>query len=184
LTKMQDSRRLTAGFTLLELLTAIAVLAIVTALAVPGMRAFTQNNRAASQANEFLTALNLARSEAVTRGIATTICASTDGSSCSGDESWNSGWLVFVDRAPPLGEFNPGPGSDTLLRAWPELPAGSSLASNRSELSWRPDGFIAGALATTFELRIPDCSGDQARNITVSPQGRASVSRIDCDSGN
>lgn len=171
------------GFTLLELLVTIAIFAIVTTLAAPGLRTFTQNNRAAAQANEFIAALNLARNEAVTRGAIVSICASADGVSCSGVTEWTGGWLVFVDRVPPLGSLDNGPDGDELLRAWPALGSGGSLVGSRAAISWRPDGFVANALATTFELSIPGCRGQQGRSIGVNPQGRTSVLATGCEDG-
>ena len=60
--------KLGRGFTLLELMVAIAVLAILATVGVPSFRALIQNNRVTTQANELVSALSFARTEAVKRG--------------------------------------------------------------------------------------------------------------------
>jgi type IV fimbrial biogenesis protein FimT len=47
--------------------------------------------------NQFMGELNLARSEAIKRGSATTLCASATGSGCLGSRDWNAGWIIFSD---------------------------------------------------------------------------------------
>jgi prepilin-type N-terminal cleavage/methylation domain-containing protein len=68
---MRPARRTPAGVTLVELLVGIAILAIVLALGVPSMREWMVSQRVSSVANELVTDLQLARSEAIRRGMAT-----------------------------------------------------------------------------------------------------------------
>jgi type IV fimbrial biogenesis protein FimT len=86
-----------AAFTLLELLTTVVVVAIVAAIAVPSYRMIIQSGRLTTQIYDFAAALNLARSEAVKRGFAVTVCPSTDLATCTGSTNWEQGWIVFVD---------------------------------------------------------------------------------------
>lgn len=86
-----------AGFTLVELLVTLVVLAIVVALAAPRMGAFRRRNQGVTLINSYVFALHQARSEAITRGLAVSVCQSRDGRSCSGDNTWHTGWLVFLD---------------------------------------------------------------------------------------
>ena len=57
------------GFTLIELMVTVAVLAIVLSLGVPSYRALIINNRLTAQANALVASINLARSEAIKRGV-------------------------------------------------------------------------------------------------------------------
>lgn len=85
------------GFTIVEIMIAIAILAILTALAFPSLQQFMARNELVGSSNALITGINLARTEAVTRSTAVGICPSTDGLGCAGD-AWGSGFLVFVDN--------------------------------------------------------------------------------------
>ncbi|MDH5649742.1 MAG: GspH/FimT family pseudopilin [Gammaproteobacteria bacterium] len=85
------------GFSMIEILVTLVVIAIVAALAIPNFRGVIQNNRLVTQANSLLTDLTLARSEAIKRSGSIGICRSTTGASCSNAGNWENGWLVFVD---------------------------------------------------------------------------------------
>ncbi len=84
-----------SGVTLIELMTTLAVAAILVAWAIPSFRAYLQNTRVSTQTNEFVAAVNLARSTAITDGVAVTACTSNAANTCGG--SWNDGWLMFTD---------------------------------------------------------------------------------------
>lgn len=66
------------GFTLIELMVVIAIIAIIAGIAVPNYQSSMQNTRETSARNSLVGALQLARSEAVTRGL--TVTVTTDGS--------------------------------------------------------------------------------------------------------
>ena len=87
------------GFTLIELMVTMALAAILLTIGVPSFQSMMRNNRAATQANEFMSALNLARSEAVKRGQRASLCPSTDQANCTGGTDWRAGWIVFVDTS-------------------------------------------------------------------------------------
>ena len=91
------------GFTLLELMFAIAVGAILMSIAIPSFNNFMRNARITSPSNELLTAFYLARNEAIKRRVTTVFCFSTAPSAalpdCNGTGA--SGWVVWVDVANP-----------------------------------------------------------------------------------
>lgn len=90
---MKDSH----GLTLIELMVTLAVFAIVTMLALPGFRLYQQNSNRVTQINDMVATFNLARSEAVKRNLAVSVCASVDQLICSNANNWTAGWIVFVD---------------------------------------------------------------------------------------
>lgn len=83
------------GFTLIELVVAIAVLAIMLAIGLPSFQGSLRSNRVATSTNDMLAALSLARTEAIRNTRGSAVCGSADGVACDGD--WSQGWLVFSD---------------------------------------------------------------------------------------
>src|SRR5262245_25530334 len=85
------------GFTLLELMTAISVMAILLSIGVPSFIQIIRNNRITAQTNELVAALNVARNESIKRGIPVSVCSSTNSATCAGSGTWGTGWIVFTD---------------------------------------------------------------------------------------
>lgn len=86
------------GFTLIELMVTVAIIGIVALVAVPGMQALINSSRLNGQAGELVSALQLARSEAVRRNVRVVVCP-TDGSStsttaCSSSANW-ANWAIL-----------------------------------------------------------------------------------------
>lgn len=106
-----------AGFTLIELLITVVILGVLTAIAVPNFNNFVRDSRRAATLNEFVAALNLARSEAVKRGVPVAVCRSNTGISCTGaGSSWADGWLVFVNLDNDSPAVVDGAAGETILR--------------------------------------------------------------------
>jgi type IV fimbrial biogenesis protein FimT len=174
------------GFTLLELLVTIAILAILMAIAVPNYQPLVSNSRMTTQANEFLTMLNFTRSEAIKRNTRVTMCKSSDGSTCQvtpiaqTSASWQPGWIVFVDGS-TAGILD---GTDTILRVQGALQGGSTLSGNdllTNYVSYVSNGQARlasnGMQGGTFSLCSPDASLFR-RKITITPiTGRTRVDK-------
>ncbi len=157
------------GFTLFELMVTLAVAALILSLGVPGFRSFIQNNRATTHTNDLVTALNLGRSEATRRGASVLLCSSSDGATCSGSNDWSSGWIV---RRP----------AGAVVRTWPERSGGAGvLTANVSQIQFQARGSLAGGTVPLLQIRLPDCSGDQGRDVSVNMAGRIAVTRVTCE---
>lgn len=163
------------GFTLIELLITMVVASILLALAVPAFQSFIQNNRITSQTNELVTTLATARSEAIKRKQGVTVCSSSDGSTCTG--SWNQGWIVFADSGFD-GTVDAG---DTVLRVWGPLAGGSTIVTNPAGTTSTSFDRLGGASNNvTFQLRILNCEGDKARDLTLRTSGSVQTTPQSC----
>jgi type IV fimbrial biogenesis protein FimT len=182
---MHPSLNAQRGFTLIELMLAIAVLAVLLGLAVPSFLETVRNNRTISRNNEFIGALNYARSEALKRSDAVSICASDDQATCSGATDWTAGWIVFADQDAD-GDMDGDPDGDpstddgeALLQAQGAAPREFTLNSGaRSFVRFGPSGMSSAA--EVFDLIRTGCVGPKARRVTVSVVGRVSTETVAC----
>lgn len=92
-----------AGFTLVELLIALAVAAILLGIGIPSFSSAIKNSQVSSDYNELVQSLYIARSEAVKTSSLVAVCPkyTIDSTECgTGLHDWKNGWLVFMDNKP------------------------------------------------------------------------------------
>lgn len=89
------NRARASGFTLVEMMIVLLVLAVVLSLGAPGFSDLIKNNRMLTQVYEMRALLNNARSKALSQREFVVFCSSDDGETCGG--SWQDGYLAFVD---------------------------------------------------------------------------------------
>lgn len=166
------------GFTLIECLMAVAVMAILATVAIPASSALLASHRLTAEANAFLAALHLARSEAIKRNRRVVICTSASGDDCESASSWDQGWLVFEDANNNAGVDE----GEAILRRGQALKAGLAMKGNApvsAYVSYTPLGLtkkISGAFqAGTITLCEP--AGGDARQIIISISGRPRVTK-------
>jgi type IV fimbrial biogenesis protein FimT len=92
-----NSARRNSGFTLVELMFTLTILAILMSLAVPSFNQTLASIRLSSTTNDLNAALSQAKSDAIRLGKRVTICASTDSTTCANTTTWSQGWITFVD---------------------------------------------------------------------------------------
>lgn len=172
------TRRLPAmmrGFTLQE---ALVSLLIGGTLVTGGssLWGLLQESIKTAAANDLVTHLQLARSEAVKRQVRVNICASNDQSSCAvpsaGHASWHHGWVVYADV-----NRNGKLDADEILRV--HSPLGRRLvihtSAARHQIGYQPTGTSGGSTVT---FALCDARGSKfARYVIVSNSGRARVAR-------
>jgi len=146
------------GFTLVELIITLAIASILLSMAVPSFTTTIKNNRLTTQANELISSINYARSEAIRRG--------TSVSLTSASVNWHTGWVIADNN-------------DTTIRNHEAFDSGSSLVGSAATVTYRGTGFINAAAAITYTL-CDDRTGETGRTITISLTGRPSVSDVVC----
>ena len=176
-------RGIESGFTLLELLITLVVGAILMAVAAPSFTEFLRQSQLTSQTNDFLGAINIARSEAVKRSAAVTLCASADNSAptptCGGAD-WDDGWIVFTD---PDKDEVLGAG-EVLLISHDPLDGGSTFVSTDATITsfnYLSRGAIeipGGAAQITISSSVSGI--DNVRCITLNSAGRPAVAPTPC----
>jgi prepilin-type N-terminal cleavage/methylation domain-containing protein len=88
-----------SAFTLLEVLITVAIVSVLALVAFPSFTSYSQNSAMVANTSALLGSLKLARSEAITRGKRVSICASANGSTCSSNDKWEDGWVMWVDAS-------------------------------------------------------------------------------------
>lgn len=169
------------GFSLVEMMVALAVLGILASIAIPAYSTMVLSHNLASQANSLLTSLHLARSEAIKRNARVVACKSASGMDCTGSGSWQQGWIVFEDTNNNASLDD----EEILLRRIQALPAGYSLTGNAPVaryVSYTPLGLTkmtSGAFqAGTLTLCHPSAGNGEARQIVINISGRPRIQKV------
>lgn len=169
-----------SGFTLVECLIAVAVLAILTTSAIPAYTSMLTSHLLATQANDFLAALNLARSEAIKRNGRVVVCKSVAGEDCEPDAGWEQGWIVFDDRNNNANLD----GADELLRRVGALAEGFVMVGNTpvaEYVSYTPLGLTkttSGAFQAGTLTLCKSTAGNEGRQIVIGITGRPRVKKV------
>ena len=164
------------GFTLTELLVVVAIVAILLSIGVPSYRFIGTSYRMSSEVNGLLGDLMFARSEAIKEGQFVTVCVTVNGTTCSGNTSWNRGWLVFSN--PNNAPQPPGP----ILRIQPKFtgmtPDSFDADNGVSAVTYNREGFAttaAGFPNATITLHDPTANPVWTRCLWITPQGMLTV---------
>ncbi len=133
------------GFTLIELMVTIAIAAILLTIGVPSFQGLFNRNQVATVTNDFMSALNLARSEAAKGGATTQLCMSNNQSTCTGNSGWSNGWIVWADR-----NNNGALDNGELVRVHGPITAGKTIITGgvQTSFSFNGQGTLVGGWDT------------------------------------
>ncbi len=162
------SRHALGGFTLVEAMMAITVMAILMAIAVPSFKDASLSSQLRASASDLAASAYLARSEALKRNAVVTLCMSSDGENCAASGGWQQGWVVRIATAPP---------TTAPLKAQPAAPSGLRItAGGITSLFFQPT--VVGTTAATFTVcRATSTVGREERVVTIDATGRPWITR-------
>jgi type IV fimbrial biogenesis protein FimT len=178
------------GLTLIELMVTLAVAIVLLAVGIPLFQGMQERTRASGQANRLITAIQLARSEALTRGVPVSVCALQAPGSlvCSNDkDAWENGWQVFEDSGNSPNAIDAADPASPQIRVFEALEdnsAGLVVLGSRSALRFVSTGVLdeiehaaipAGGESVRFSY--PN-TGISDRCVTVSLAGSSRARKI------
>jgi type IV fimbrial biogenesis protein FimT len=153
------------GFTLVELLVALLVLVVLITFGVPSFNKAMLGARLSGFSSQLFGAMQQARSEALKRNAAVTLCASEDGTACTTGTDWEIGWIVLSDA--------------TVLHVQGALPDGFKVveASGAESLTFSPT--LTETTPASFKICRDSPDGTQERIVTLTAMGTANVVRTE-----
>lgn len=168
------------GFNLVELLTVLAIAAIVLAVALPDMRVLIRQHQLSAIVNDLHGAIELTRTQAIARGARVLMAPAGPGA-----DDWSRGWVVFVDAD---GDLAPSAGDDIIARQGPVargVTISSAFTSQKAPyyIAYNSAGRSCSA-TSSMAARWGTLSlfqGDRTRRIKINMLGRARVCDPDRD---
>ena len=163
-----------AGYTLVELLSTIAIVSVAVGLGIPSLKATLNNDRLTTSINSLAGTLSYTRSEAIRRNQHVVICKSLEGTTCTRTGDWRHGWLVYVDanQNRTLDEAETVLGSH---RTSDKVQLDYDAFGSRHYLVYRPSG--ATRTNGTFTFCDP-AYPESARALIITKSGRPRLSKI------
>jgi type IV fimbrial biogenesis protein FimT len=151
------------GFTLVELMVTIMVLVVLVSVAVPSFDNIRLSSRLSSYSTDLVAGSQLARSEAIKRNAAVTLCASSNGTACATNGQWETGWIVIS--------------GSQVIQKQPATATGYQMrdSGGLSALSFEATG--VGGTAANITICRATPLGPQERVVKISATGRSSITR-------
>lgn len=146
-------RRLSGGFTLVELLVVMALIAILAAIGVPSYQSIVNSNRITAEINGLVTHLQYARAEAVKRGQNVTVTSNNG-------NNWEGGWVV-------------ADANNNALKQQQAFQSGDTLTATLGAIRYDRNGFTQNA--TTLTLHDQANTAGLGKCLVVSPVGQITL---------
>jgi type IV fimbrial biogenesis protein FimT len=182
--KSNAGRHSSAGFTMLELVTVMAIVGILMAIAIPSFRYVTTANRISAEVNGLLGDMQFARAEAIKEGWPIVVCASANSTvanpTCSNTNTWQSGWIICSDKN-NSGSCDAG---DPVYRIQKSFAATNSTdtfvaSGNTSTLVFNREGFATGLAGTvTIALHSTPTVAANTRCLAITAVGTLNVQQV------
>lgn len=171
-------RRSERGLTLIELIIVVAIIAIVATIAVPSFQQTLANSRVTEETNRLVTALQLARSEAIKLGAPVTVCKRPPSGSdvcwsAASPRDWSNGWVVYQGDG-----FNANPAADDQIAIDPSVNTTIQVEANGSFPRFIRFNPPEGIPNTNGSFFICNETFKTARSIVIFNSGRIRTERL------
>lgn len=178
-------RQVSRGFTLIELIITIALVAVILGLGVPSLTGMLRDNAIVAITNELVADLQFARSEAIKRNQPVSICrANTAQTACVADALWENGWLVFPESVTVNGQLDAG---ETIIRTHNGVTEGgatirvpSTAVNLAGAVVFQTDGVPMNGAGASLRGNLRICDGGDlgsARAVAISRSGNVRAQR-------
>nr|WP_091663753.1 GspH/FimT family pseudopilin [Massilia sp. PDC64] len=143
------------GFTLIELMTVVAITAILSAMAAPSFKSLVAGQRARTASTDLYAALVLARSEAIKRDTQVTLEPAAD--------TWQAGWRIPnpTDTGHPVANHGPVPGA---------------TITGPTAVVYLPNGRVASDTPPSFDIAVDGASTHRCVQVDLSGRPRLQAS--------
>ena len=190
---MNITRRIKQGFTLIELIVAMAVLAILVVAATPSFLSVMNNNKLTANANELLTTFQVARMESVRRNARVVVCRNDTpdtATACNTAAGQWAGWMSFADDGAGGGTARDGVrnGAETVISrgtfAAPiQLLSSPAISADDSRFHFRSDGLAYSDTGVLLNAQFSFCiittqPPENTRLITIGSGSRMAITRV------
>ena len=172
----QPARFISRGFTLIEAMVVVGILAILGALAGPNMIQFIRAREVESAAKKIGAAALFARSEAIKRNGPVLLCAGITGTCAATPASsdWTGGWRICYDRNAD-GACDTGTTSDpNPIRVEAAQPLNITFSGPASRLQFNADGTMTSTVAAAFAASS-QAAGPFQWNVRLAASGASSI---------
>lgn len=169
-TGLRLAQRCERGFTLVELMVTLVVLAVLIAIGMPALNGLMNSNRLTAQANELVGAIQMARSEAIKRNAPVSMCGSLDGATCAAAGDWVQ-WLVVLD-------------SDSSVLQAGQIREPAVVNSTTPRITFQSDGLARTAAGLLFAGDVAVClpvsrPEQNLRRVAIVSGSRTSITPLD-----
>ena len=167
---------LQAGFTIIELMIVLVIVALVMVIGLPSYKLALSANNANTEINALLADLQHIRAEAIKQGLTMEVCAAdtslyqSSGATfaCSGLTTWTSGWIGCLASSCAGATYASG-----LISVHAPLTSGNTLTGTVSAVTFNYFGFSTYASARSITDAPPGTisSANQKKTLCISGVG-------------
>ncbi len=155
------------GFTLVELMVSLAVLAVLLGMAVPAFNNAALSGKLSGFASSFVASTQLARSEAIKRNKTVKLCASSGGLTCDNpSRGWAAGWIVIL-------------ADNSIVQRQEALPSDFLIEEADDKTTLDFPASVIGTTTAAFTICRATPVGKQNRVVTVTASGNTRVAMTD-----